>query len=284
MSFLNSIRGLGRSIKKKNKDYEPQGILYGGSAASPQLQRYNGGRLSPQKQKPSNILFAPSSPKKKTRSHRTQLPQQGDVLGAPAGDATGPPPLFLCEPYFKTSLVKGCFKTIVKLPKYVDYGEWMALNIFEMFGHLNLFYGVISEYVTPYAYPTMNAGPSVNYTWRDSSGQCVDLPAQQYIDFVLRWISSKINDQAVFPTRNGTGFSLLFVKDCKNIARQMFRIFAHIYHNHFEKLLHLLLEAHWNSFFAHFISFCKEFLLLERAELAPLLPLVENLEAHCKII
>ena len=84
MSFLNSIRGLGRSIKKKNKDYEPQGILYGGSAASPQLQRYNGGRLSPQKQKPSNILFAPSSPKKNTVAPHTTATARGR-LGRPRG-------------------------------------------------------------------------------------------------------------------------------------------------------------------------------------------------------
>lgn len=237
--------------------------------------------MSPQKQRASMILFAPSSPTKKTRTNRARLPQRSSVTDLNPNEPT---PLFLCQPYVKTALVKGSFKTIVQLPKYVDYGEWLALNIFEMYGHLNLFYGVISEYVTVEDYPTMNAGPNVNYTWRDSAGQAIDLPASQYIDFVLRWISNKINDQSVFPTKNGAAFSPLFVKDCKNIARQMIRIFAHIYHNHFERLLHLSLEAHWNSFFAHFISFSKEFHLLERSEMGPLLPLIENLEAQGKII
>lgn len=285
MSFLNTIRGLGRSSKKKTKDYEPQGILYPSNATSslPLRRALNGGRVSPQKQRASMILFAPSSPTKKSRTYRARLPQRGastDTLT----NGTEPLPLFLCEPYVKTALVKGSFKTIVQLPKYVDYGEWLALNIFEMYGHLNLFYGVISEYVTVEDYPTMNAGPNVNYTWRDSAGQAVDLPASQYIEFVLRWISNKINDQSVFPTKNGAAFSHLFVKDCKNIARQMIRIFAHIYHNHFERLLHLSLEAHWNSFFAHFISFSKEFQLLDRTEMTPLLPLIDNLESQGKII
>lgn len=283
MSFLNTIRGLGRSTKKKTKDYEPQGILYpsNGTSSLPQRRPISSGRMSPQKQRASMILFAPSSPTKKSSRNQGRLPQR-----MPHSDINPnePLPLFLCDPYVKTALVKGSFKTIVQLPKYVDYGEWLALNIFEMYGHLNLFYGVISEYVTVEDYPTMNAGPNVNYTWRDAAGQAIDLPASQYIDFVLRWISNKINDQSVFPTKNGAAFSPLFVKDCKNIARQMLRIFAHIYHNHFERLLHLSLEAHWNSFFAHFISFCKEFHLLERSEMTPLLPLIENLEGQGKII
>ena len=64
----------------------------------------------------------------------------------------------------------------------------------------------------------------------------------------------------------------------------MFRIFAHIYHNHFDKIVHLLLEAHWNSFFAHFILFVKEFGLIERSEMEPLIALIENFEAQGKIV
>ncbi len=37
-------------------------------------------------------------------------------------------PLFVCQPFVRTSLVKGSFKTIVVLPKYVDELEWLALN------------------------------------------------------------------------------------------------------------------------------------------------------------
>ncbi|KAF9205145.1 Maintenance of ploidy protein mob2, partial [Haplosporangium sp. Z 27] len=37
-------------------------------------------------------------------------------------------PLFLCQPYCNNSIVKGNFKTIVQLPKYVDANEWLAVN------------------------------------------------------------------------------------------------------------------------------------------------------------
>lgn len=57
--------------------------------------------------------------------------------------------------------------------------------------------------------------------------------------------------------------------------KQLFRIFAHIYHSHFDKILHLSLEAHWNSFFAHFISFGKEFELLDKHDVEPLRDLID---------
>ena len=37
-------------------------------------------------------------------------------------------PLYLCSPFVEAALVKGNFKTIVILPKYVDIMEWVAVN------------------------------------------------------------------------------------------------------------------------------------------------------------
>lgn len=313
MSFLNTIRGLGRSSKKNKKDLDAPASLYlHANSSGSTLRRSQSPTKSPTRLR--NQLNKQSP----TRSRNTNPGQQYDIIntslltnsqltegGIQSGSAsvsggagttltTQAPesagavptkiPLFLCEPFVKTALVKGSFKTIVQLPKYVDYGEWVALNIFELFNNLNQFYGIIAEYVTPEDYPTMNAGPNTNYLWVDGNGQLINLPAGSYIEYVLTWISNKINDQSVFPTKNGGAFPPNFLKDCKNISRQMFRIFAHIYWNHFETFVHLSLEAHWNSFFCHFISFIKEFGLIDRTELVPLLPLIENLEQQGKIV
>lgn len=37
-------------------------------------------------------------------------------------------PLFLSSPYVSHMLVKGNFKTITELPRYVDINEWLAFN------------------------------------------------------------------------------------------------------------------------------------------------------------
>lgn len=56
---------------------------------------------------------------------------QPPASGTPNTPATGRQtmrPLMLCQPFVKASLLKGSFSTIVVLPKYVDEGEWIALN------------------------------------------------------------------------------------------------------------------------------------------------------------
>ena len=290
MSFLNTIRGFGRSSKKNKKELDSLSLYsHPNSSGSPLRRTQSPTKATPgsptkQQRVHNQIQFANShSPTKGHRSgqqsSRQMLPKRSSHSSTLAFNGSSSIkeqqlPLFLCEPFVKTALVKGSFKTIVQLPKYVDFGEWLALNIFELFNNLNQFYGVIADYVTPEAYPTMNAGPRANYLWVDGNGQTVNLPACQYIEYVIAWISNKINDQSVFPTKTGGAFPPNFMKDCKNISRQMFRIFAHIYHNHFDKIVHLSLEAHWNSFFAHFISLVKEYNLIDRNELEPLLPLI----------
>lgn len=216
---------------------------------------------------------------------KARSPTQRSVVQAAAADKVeSQQVMFLSEPFVRTALVKGSFKTIVQLPKYVDVGEWIALNIFEFYTNLNQFYGVIAEYVTAEAYPTMNAGPRVEYLWLDANSRQVALPAGQYIDLALTWINNKVNDKTLFPTKSGLPFAQHFIRDMQRIMIQMFRIFAHIYHHHFDKFVHLSLEAHWNSFFAHFVSFAKEFNLLDRKEMAPLELLIESFERQGKII
>jgi len=193
-------------------------------------------------------------------------------------------PLFLCDPYIQTQLVKGSIKTIVVLPKYVDVNEWLALNEFEFFQHLNQFYGVIAEVCTNRNCPSMSAGPGMDYMWIDNQRKQVRLPAPQYTDFIMTNISNRISNEELFPTKNNSSFPSQFHKNIiKPIHKQMFRIFAHVYWAHFETIIHLRLEAHWNSFFAHFISFAKEFELLDAADIEPLKELIEIMEAQGQI-
>lgn len=258
MSFFNTFRGFGRS-SKKNKPAANQ--------PSSTIPSALGGEHHP-----SGLQQKPSS---------SRLNGSGNAASAAALIQAGAQkPLFLCQPFVRTALVKGTFQTIVMLPKYVDAKEWIALNIFEFFTYLNQFYGVISDFETC---PSMNAGPGVDYTWVDNNGQEVRLPASTFIDYVLTWISSKFDDQTLFPTKQGVPFPAHFFTVVKKMYQQMFRIFAHLYHNHFDKIVHLSLEAHWNSFFAHFITFGKQFELADRSEMKPMEPLILAMEAQGKI-
>lgn len=183
-------------------------------------------------------------------------------------------PLYLCQPFVRTALVKGSFATIVVLPKYIEQGEWLALNLFEFFTYINHFYSVVSEHCNVSTCPSMSAGPGLDYTWLDQNRKQMRLPASQYIDYVLAWINNRINDEQLFPTKAGASFSPQFLPTVKAMYKQMFRVFAHIYHAHFDVIVHLSLEGHWNSFFQHFVSLGKEFDLLDARDIEPLKELI----------
>ncbi|KIJ25192.1 hypothetical protein M422DRAFT_216938 [Sphaerobolus stellatus SS14] len=172
-------------------------------------------------------------------------------------------PLYLCSPFVEAALVKGSLKTIVSLPKYVDVTEWVAVNIFDFCQNLNLFYGVVAECCTATSCPTMAAGPNLDYTWIDHTRKQVKLPAPTYIDYVMTWLQNLLDDESVFPTKSGHDFSPTFPSTAKHMYRQMLRVFAHIYHAHYRDILHLRSEPHFNSLFAHFLAFGKEWELLD---------------------
>jgi len=128
---------------------------------------------------------------------------------------------------------------------------------------------------------------------------------------VRRYISTKIDDNAVFPTDpagvsfapvpatispsaaaasassspdSGTpdwvgkrsGFPQHFFDVCQKIFRQMFRVYAHLYWSHFEDpMYHLGLEKSMNSCFSHFILTATTLDLLSPADLEPMQALVD---------
>ena len=75
----------------------------------------------------------------------------------------------------------------------------------------------------------------------------------------------------------GVPFPKNFSMIAKTILKRLFRVYAHIYHQHFAEVVQLGEEAHLNTSFKHFIFFVQEFNLIERKELAPLQELIEKL-------
>ncbi|KAG9315952.1 Mob1/phocein [Chiua virens] len=194
----------------------------------------------------------PRGPKRSPTPTSATFP---DMPPPPVPPSPGSPapskPLYLCSPFVEAALVKGNFKTIVVLPKYVDIMEWVAVNVFDFYTNLNEFYGVISECCTQHSCPTMSAGPNLNYTWINQDRKSVHLAAPTYIDYVMTWVQNLLDDENTFPST------------IKHVYRQLLRVFAHIYHAHYPQILHLRSEPHFNSLFAHFLAFGREYELLD---------------------
>ncbi|KIY46741.1 hypothetical protein FISHEDRAFT_66339 [Fistulina hepatica ATCC 64428] len=176
-------------------------------------------------------------------------------------------PLYLCQPFVDSALVKGNFKLIVTLPRYVDEAEWVAVNIYDFYTNLNEFYGVISEVCTQQSCPTMSGGPTLNYVWTNQDKKQIALSAPAYIDSVMSSVQNLLEDENIFPTKSSQNFHPSFPMTVKLVYRQLLRVFAHIYHAHYHHILHLRTEPHFNSLFAHFLAFGRQYKLLDTRDI-----------------
>ena len=75
----------------------------------------------------------------------------------------------------------------------------------------------------------------------------------------------------------GVPFPRNFITIAKTILKRLFRVYAHIYHAHFDDVITLQEEAHLNTSFKHFIYFVHEFSLIEKRELSPMQELIDRM-------
>jgi len=180
------------------------------------------------------------------------------------------------------TLGSGDLQQAVELPSGEDLNEWLAVNVISFYNEINILYGVLAEFCTEENCPIMSAGPKYEYLWADrneskSSGR---ISAKAYIDFLMSWTESQLNNESVFPIKENVPFPSNFIKIVKIIVKRFFRVYAHIYHSHFHHLMSLGLECHTNTSFKHFIFFVDKFDLIEEKELEPLAELIRRLKAR----
>jgi MOB kinase activator 1 len=143
----------------------------------------------------------------------------------------------------------------------------------DFFNQVNMLYSTVTEFCSPTACPTMSAGQRYEYLWADptpskaiSSKTGAPIPreplkmsAPEYVDTLMTYIQSRIDDEATFPSRIGAPFPKGFISVVKTIWRRLFRVYAHVYCEHFSVIVGLGLESHLNTSFKHFVLFAKEF-------------------------
>ena len=132
--------------------------------------------------------------------------------------------------------ILGNLRLAVQLPEGEDVDEWVAVNTVDFFNQINMLYGTITEFCTEERCPIMSAGPKYEYHWAD--GQTVKKPikcsAPKYIDYLMTWVQDQLDDEALFPSKIGVKFPPHFQSSVKTILKRLFRVYAHIYHQHFK--------------------------------------------------
>eukprot|EP01012_Entosiphon_sulcatum_P008678 TRINITY_DN14761_c0_g1_i1.p1 TRINITY_DN14761_c0_g1~~TRINITY_DN14761_c0_g1_i1.p1 ORF type:complete len:226 (-),score=57.07 TRINITY_DN14761_c0_g1_i1:58-735(-) len=180
---------------------------------------------------------------------------------------------------FAKSLIQtGDLRHAIRLPPGVDLNSWLSVQTVDFYNIANVLYGSITEFCTNETCKVMSSGPRFEYLWReDPKKKPMKVSAPQYVEYLMNWIEGLINDEAVFPTEDDSPFPANFHETIRNICKRLFRVYAHVYYSHFEKILELGEEAHLNTAFKHFFIFCHEFDLLDAQEIAPLRELILNL-------
>lgn len=142
-----------------------------------------------------------------------------------------------------------------------------------------MLYGTITEKCTAERCPKMTAGPKYEYKWADGTSvkKPLGCPAPQYVDYLMTWVQDQLDDELVFPSKIGVSFPKNFMTVARTIMKRLFRVYAHIYYQHFQDVEALKEEAHLNTSFKHFILFVQEFNLIEANELQPLHELIDKL-------
>uniref|UniRef100_A0A0B6Y3U2 Uncharacterized protein n=1 Tax=Arion vulgaris TaxID=1028688 RepID=A0A0B6Y3U2_9EUPU len=173
---------------------------------------------------------------------------------------------YLEDPNIKERISDADLFRLVALPPMLDLNEWLATHTIAFFNHVNLIYGVISEYCSTETCPSMTAPDNVQYFWYDDKGKKSKHTAAQYIDYVMTHIQKVINDESVFPTKFDHPFPPDLKSIVKRINKYLFHVLAHIYHAHYKLLRQLGLHAHLNTVFTHFMVFTCKFDLVQDKE------------------
>jgi len=69
------------------------------------------------------------------------------------------------------------------------------------------------------------------------------LPAPEYVDALMNWAQNILDDETVFPSKPGVPFPPKFRDTVRTIVRRLFRVYAHIYSNHFDQICALGIEG-----------------------------------------
>ncbi|CAI9782687.1 unnamed protein product [Fraxinus pennsylvanica] len=166
----------------------------------------------------------------------------------------------------------------VQLPLGEDVNEWLAINTVDFCNQVSMLYATLTEFCTESSCPIMSAGPKYEYRWADGVNikKPIEVSAPKYVEYLMGWIETQLDNESIFPQNFGAPFPPNFQDVVKTMSKRMFRVYAHIYCSHFQKIVALKVEAYLNTCFKHFILFTSEFGLIDKRELAPVSEIVES--------
>jgi MOB kinase activator 1 len=150
------------------------------------------------------------------------------------------------------------------------------MAVVDFYNQINLLYGSITEFCSPQTCPEMKATDEYvhtrsepmayltrrrfEYLWQDSENykRPTKMSAPEYIEHLMAWVQSNVDNEQMFPSRIGVPFPKTFPSLIRNMFKRLYRVYAHIYCHHYPVIIELGLEPHLNTSFKHYVLFIDE--------------------------
>lgn len=176
-------------------------------------------------------------------------------------------------------------KEAVKLPKNVVLEEWLATHCVDFYNDATALWEICYDDASQYTQPGEGFPPSFEYRWaetpKDKPKRC---SAPEYVNHVFNWIEDQIQNENLFPVDDKAHFVPEFGDISHKIFTRIFRVYAILYHSHFEVFHAQGAAKHLNTNFKHFMFFAYCHNMLESKEFGALKELVdEHIKSYKKM-
>lgn len=165
------------------------------------------------------------------------------------------------------TLGSGRIIDIVRLPKGEDLNEWLAMSVIDFANEITLIWRMVSMEGLKNSKPGEGFPRGFEYKWSDRKiRRPIRCSGTEYVARTIQWVTDQLNDETIFPKKIDLGFSRTFKACTEHIFSKLFRVYAIVYSNHFDKVEKAGAAAHLNTSFKYFLYYAWEFSLLDPKE------------------
>lgn len=159
---------------------------------------------------------------------------------------------------------------VTRPPTGTALREWLQANVLVYYNEANDYYGWLSS--DRCNCDKMTIGSKYEFLWADGKTirTPINIPANDYIDYLMVWIEANLDDTKLFPDYDGAKYSKDFEETVKAIVRRLFRVFGHMQVDHAMDLEACGMQAKHELVFKCFVQFVREYKLMEKKQLKPI--------------
>jgi len=161
-------------------------------------------------------------------------------------------------------------------PSGLNFDLWVLIQVICFVKVFQVFYYLaIAEDCTSESCATLSAGHQYEYRWRDvETGDVVNIGATSYMHFLFEWTESISETQNL--SNNVQSLSA-------DVARRLFRVYAHIFHEHYNHICSLGLSSEFDARLIHLSHFLLKHRMITGKELLPMRSFFGGKVKNCSI-